>query len=325
MVQYTKGPLDFAQQLAQLQARGLAITDAANAELYLRRVGYYRLMGYLFPMRIAGSDSYQVGADINVALRLYEFDRILRDLVGDAIGHIEVAARTAVTYKLAHKYGSFGHRDAVNFKSDGGDQRNPGNWHQTWIGKVDAEVARARELFIDHYKNRYTSPAFPSVPIYMASEVMSLGSLSKLVRAMHSADQTAIAGEFKVAGPVLVSWLHTVSVVRNMAAHHGRLWNRVLGVSPMLPRHGAWAGQAATTVPKTRLFFMLCVLNHLLKSTAADAARWRDAVSDHLRPMLVDPSHRLSMGAPDNWESHALWNPRSSTGSTPTTAIKSTP
>ncbi|SMQ93776.1 Abi family protein [Xanthomonas fragariae] len=302
MVQYTKEALDYAQQIRQLQGRGLAIVDPVKAELYLRKVGYYRLMGYLFPLRVAGGDTYLPGASIDTALRLYEFDRHLRHLVGDAIGHIEVAARTAVTYRLAHAYGSFAHRNAANFRPDGGK----GNWHESWLSKVDEQVCRARETFIDHYKCRYTIPPFPEVPIYMASEVMSLGTLSKLVCAMHSVDQAAIATEFHTDIPVLLSWLHAVSVVRNIAAHHGRLWNRVLGVSPKLPRHGVWAG-TSSTVPQTRLFFMLCVLNHLLKDTAANITHWRTTVSDHLRPLLVDPSRRASMGAPDNWETHALW------------------
>ncbi|MCC8556339.1 Abi family protein, partial [Xanthomonas hortorum] len=305
-MQYTKEALDYAQQIQQLQDRGLAIADPVTAELYLRRVGYYRLMGYLFPLRVAGSDTYLPGASMDTALGLYEFDRLLRHLVGEAIGHIEVATRTAVTYRLAHAYGSFGHRNAANFRADGGDRRSLGNWHVIWLRKVDDEVSRARETFIDHYRQRYTTPPFPEVPIYMASEVISLGTLSKLVRAMHGVDQTAIAAEFQTAGPVLVSWLHTVSVVRNMAAHHGWLWNRVLGVSPMIPRHGVWAS-TSSVVPANRLFFVLCVLNHLLKSTAANVTNWRMTVSNHLRPLLVDASHRAGMGAPYNWETHALW------------------
>nr|WP_237707393.1 Abi family protein [Xanthomonas oryzae] len=305
-MQYTKEALSYAQQIQQLQGRGLEIVDPVRAELYLRRVGYYRLMGYLFPLRVAGSDTYLPGASMDTALGLYEFDRLLRHLVGEAIGHIEVAIRTAVTYKLAHAYGSFGHRDAANFRADGGDRRNSGNWHAIWLGQVDDEVRRARETFIDHYRQRYTTPPFPEVPIYMVTEVISLGTLSKLVRAMHRVDQTAIAAEFQTAGPVLVSWLHAVSVVRNMAAHHGRLWNRVLGVSPMIPRRGVWVS-ASSVIPENRPFFMLCVLNHLLRSTAANVTHWRMAVSNHLRPLLVDPSHRASMGAPGNWETHVLW------------------
>ncbi|WP_341866009.1 Abi family protein [Xanthomonas populi] len=82
------------------------------------------------------------------------------------------------------------------------------------------------------------------------------------MRALHGVDQTAIAGEFQIAGQVLVSWLHAVSVVRNMAARHGRLWNRVLGVSLMIPRHGVLAS-ASSVVPANRLFFVLCVLKAL--------------------------------------------------------------
>ena len=86
MVRYTKEALDYAQQIRQLQGRGLAIVDPVKAELYLRKVGYYRLMGYLFPLRVAGSDTYLPGASIDTALRLYEFDCPGLILVDTSIG-----------------------------------------------------------------------------------------------------------------------------------------------------------------------------------------------------------------------------------------------
>jgi abortive infection bacteriophage resistance protein len=55
----------------------------------------------------------------------------------------------------------------------------------------------------------------------MASEVMSFGSSSRLVQAMHPADKKAIAGTFGVAAPVLANWLHAISAIRNIAAQIG--------------------------------------------------------------------------------------------------------
>ncbi|MGY6000051.1 Abi family protein [Stenotrophomonas maltophilia] len=306
-MRYIKEALTYERQLQQLQERGLRIDDAAQAERYLRRVGYYRLMGYLFPLRIPGTDNYRAGASIEVALAHYDFDRTLRHLIGEAIAHIEVAVRTAVTYQLAHAYGSFGHLDSANFKQDGGQAGRSGQaWHPAWLATLDGEVCRAREIFIDHYKNKYSDPAFPRVPIYMASELMSIGSLSKLVRAMHSADQAEVAGAFDKPGSVLSSWLHSLSVTRNIAAHHGRMWNRKLGVAPVVPRHEHWQ-QANNEIPPRRIFFTLCVIADLLKHTAADPADWVARVSDHLEPFLADRRNLGGMGAPQGWRQHPLW------------------
>ena len=41
----------FADQLQQLQTRGLQVDNTASALDYLERLGYYRLSGYWYPLR----------------------------------------------------------------------------------------------------------------------------------------------------------------------------------------------------------------------------------------------------------------------------------
>jgi abortive infection bacteriophage resistance protein len=295
-MQYKKVALTFAEQLTQLEKRGLAIEDAPGATRYLERVGYYRLMGYLHPLRKTGSDDFTADASFEAAVEVYEFDHKLRGLILDAICHIEVAVRTAVTYDMGHAYGAFAHCDPSNFAFDA-------KWHGTWLGGVEGEVDRARETFIEHYRNKYEG--FPSVPIWMATEVMSLGSISKMVKGMHATNQKSVARRFGLAAPVFASFLHALSVVRNICAHHSRLWNRVLGVRPALPKSGAW--QTLPQASPDRIFFMLLAIRKLLVHASVDDEQWRDQVSDLLRKILVDPAKRASMGAPANWEIHPLW------------------
>jgi abortive infection bacteriophage resistance protein len=297
-MRYTKGPLTYAEQLQLLRDRGMQIEDAQRAMRYLERVGYYRLMGYFFPFRKPGLDDYIDGASFERSVQLYEFDRGLRALVLDAISHVEVAVRTSVTYEMAHAYGAFGHCDPANVAF----QKN--DWHARWIDDVHQETERARETFIDHYRNKYDD--FPKLPIWMATEVMSIGTVSKLVKAMHPVDQKRIADRFQLHAPVFSSWLHTIVVVRNICAHHGRFWNRVFGVQPVRPRAGEWQ-YMTDQLPSDRSFFMLLVLRKLLRSTTEDGEAWRDQVTAHLVPMLQDPGHLLSMGAPKDWENHPLW------------------
>lgn len=142
MTQYLKPPLSIQEQLTQLEQRGLAIGNAVNAGRYLQRVGYYRLMGYLYTQRVAGSDNFREQATFEEAVSLYEFDRGLRDLVMEAVGHIEVATRTVLTYHFAHAYGPFGHLEARNLTFSGTD-------YAEWLEGVLKEVTRSKETTAD--------------------------------------------------------------------------------------------------------------------------------------------------------------------------------
>lgn len=299
MGQYTKEPLSFSDQLRLLQQRGLRIADPSQAMLYLERVGYYRLMGYLFPFRLPHSDHYGPDAAFEHAIAHYQFDQGLRILVMEAIEHIEIAVRAAATYRISHTYGAFGHRNPRNISWAKA-------WHDEWLAKIDGEVCRSRETFVLHYADTYSSPAYPQVPLWMASEVMSLGAVSKWVASMHHGDRKAIAARFDLPAPVFENWLHVVSVVRNITAHHGRLWNRSLRIQPKRPKNGPWQ-YMATLYPTNRPYFILQMLKRLLAASTLDANDWRNRVDQHLRPLLETPIHQLSMGAPGGWEEHPAW------------------
>jgi len=299
-VKYTKPALTFEQQLDQLIDRGLAVPDRQVALHALQRISYYRLSGYWLPFKRQG-DTFEAGASFDVALSLYEFDRRLRLLVMDAIERAEVAVRTAVTYELAHRYGAFGHTDARNFCPD--------FKHGDCIASAKAEAARAREKFIKHYKVKYKVKydGFPTLPIWMATEVISLGGLSRLYSGMKKGDQKPIAGAYGVHPPVLGSWLHTLTYVRNVCAHHSRLWNRVLGVAPKLPRNEPnWF---PPHVPHNdRLWVVLLILRRLMNHHH-QGGDWQADIERLVEPFVVDGRWRAAMGFPDAWREHAVWCP----------------
>lgn len=139
----------------------------------------------------------------------------------------------------------------------------------------------------------------------MAFEVASLGRLSRLLDALSRREQKAVAERFDLPAPILVSWLHAMCVVRNIAAHHGRLWNRVFGVKPMRPRHGGWQS-TGMTFPNDRTYFMLLVLKTLLRHTVRNVSDWTARLIDHLQSMASHDRFRQGFGAPVNWADHPL-------------------
>ena len=228
-------------------------------------------------------------------MELYEFDRKLRILIMDAIERIEVSLRTAVTYHLARAYGPFAHCDQKNF--------HPEFKHGDWIDRLNDEAEKSRETFIEHYKEKYDG--FPRLPIWMASEVMTFGSLSRLYEGMLIPDKDRVCAHWKIPRSVMLSWLRTLTFIRNTCAHHARLWNRELACAPTMPlaKHG-WP--LKETPVQKRIFCVLIILRHLLDGQHA-ANPWQPEVTNLIDQIAVNKFFRDSMGLPENWKAHPRW------------------
>ena len=126
-----------------------------------------------------------------------------------------------------------------------------------------AKTVRRPEVFIKHYIDNYHTPVNP--PSWMCFELLTMGELSRIYRGLKSkADQKEIAGMFDLHPKVFTSWLHTLTYVRNICAHHSRLWNKELAIKPMplIKPVGPWVSTRYNN-PK-RVFYFLCVLKYLL-------------------------------------------------------------
>lgn len=287
---YPKAALSFSDQLAQLQQRGLHVADPDRALHWLHRVSYYRLSAYFLPFK--DGESFRPGTEFNDVAGLYIFDRKLRLLVLDAIERIEVALRTSITYEIGHAYGPFGHTDPANFA--------PNLDHAKFMAELVSEERRAKETFATHFRAKYT--AEPHLPVWMATELLSFGAISMLYKSMAPIIKSRIAAEFGVSDRHFASWLHALSYIRNVCAHHKRLWNRELAIKPQLPtRSLAWAH---VVEGNTRLYCMLVVLQHMLK-VVSPHCHWRDRLF-----LLFDehPGVPLApMQVPPEWRTRAIW------------------
>ena len=296
---YTKSPLTFEQQLQQLKDRGLIIENDGFALSQLRTISYYRLSAYWHPFRKIErggtlADDFEEGTHFDEVMTLYEFDRRLRLLVMDAIERIEVYARTLFAYQMGHKYGTFGHTEAANF--------HPGFNHAPWLEKLEEETSRSRDVFIVHYKNKYTG--FPTLPIWMLTEIMSLGSLSKGYWGLKHGDKKIISNDFALPHKCLADWLHTLTYIRNLCSHHGRLWNRELSIRPGTMRNRNW--NPPVTPRNDRLFYVLLMLRYLLSRTDT-GNDWKKQCARLLKPIAQDRRWRAAMGLPEDWTVHPVW------------------
>lgn len=296
---YSKPPLTFSEQLTLLDSRGLIIGDPQKVKDFLATVSFYRLRAYTYPFQIIAdpNHSFQPGTTFEGVQNLYLFDNELRQLVFASMEQIEIALRTQIIYHMAHGFGSHFYENSRLFskKTD----------LLSDLQTLDREVQRSikSEEFITHYMDTYYSPLRP--PVWMSLEVASFGLLSRLFKNLIDNDEKKkVARHFGLPEQILASWMEALSHVRNICAHHGRLWNRQLIKSPQLPRSPANLWIISNGINQRRIYATLCCIKYLLDVISPNH-------SFHLRLKNLLNNHpgipNLNMGFPANWQADPFW------------------
>ena len=294
-VPYTKPALTYIQQLQQLKDRGLIIADEGRFLHVLEVKSYFRLSGYWYPLlEDKEGHLFKKGATFEIAYKIYCFDRDLRHLVVNELEKIEVAIRSKLIYILSHQHGGIWYQDFKLF-------RNPVS-HKRILEKLETEYKRSDEEFILAFKERYTDPLPPS---WMLLEVTSFGTLSVLYSNLKPGpEKRKIAHAFGLADTVFSSWVHCIVYLRNVCAHHSRLWNRDMSIQPIMPRITDDRWLKNKSIPNNKPYFVLSMLVYFMDQIKQD----NDIVS-RIKELLakypnIDPH---AMGFPNNWKDEPLW------------------
>lgn len=297
---FNKPATSIAQQLAHLQAEGMAITDFARAEHWLQHVSYYRLSAYWLPFerpKDTPGSRFLPGTNFDTVTALYEFDRQLRLHLLSAIERIEVAMRGSWAYTLAQRGGPHGYLDAALYS----DRRQ---FHDN-LSRLAREVGTSPETYIAHYRDTYDDPAMP--PVWMVAEMMSFGQLSRWYSSLDDrALRNAIAKPLGLPETVLVPMLKHLATVRNSCAHHARLWNRGFLIRMRLPQKPT-ALAATLELPGNgpALLYNSLVLVGFLLQHVDPSSNW---VTELRALLATHPTGDLTaMGFPTGWETRALW------------------
>lgn len=313
-MKYTKPPLTYEDQINLLKSRGLTFADSQKAANQLANVSYFRLSAYMFPYRknVGGKiiDEFRYGTTWKNIYDLYVFDRKLRLLVFDAIEKIEVSIRTNMVYTLSHKYGSHWQDDESIYKAERTITLQDGTTKTINIFKeiqdhISEQLSNNQaELFIEHYRDTYDDPVNP--PSWMCVEVMYFNHLSRICSNLAERnDIVNIAKPFGLPPKVFVSWLHTINYVRNICAHHSRLWNRDLKIEPALlsfSKTKVWLDKPEEQ-KREKIYYFLCMLNYLLQSVNPNSS-----FTQRLKDLLTEYKPKISaMGFPQNWEKEKMW------------------
>lgn len=314
---YCKPASTESQLLDRWQSRGLLLPNEPRALRYLRQIGYYRLSAYVRSFEGAQRDVLRPGTTFDDVLGLYVFDRKLRLLVLDAIERVEVALRASISDHLSRIDGPHWYEHPRHFKNRG--------THAKLLADVD-EMLRLQRAHrpesglsgdrfasaLDHYVTSFDEPVRP--PTWIVFEELNFGTTRAVFDALASRKmQAEIARSLGTVTPVLSSWSKSYQRVRNICAHHGRLWNRGLGVYPALPKSRSivWLTNptAITGEPwrRQRLYPVLVSLQAILH-TISPRSGWGTRLHELFE---ANPDVPLrGMGVPDNWFDDPFWSER---------------
>ena len=286
----------YADQLAILEARGLRVGNKAIAVHWLSHLNYYRFKLYASVFWQSGPSSYAEGTSFDDVLWVYRFDQVLRELVLCAIKCVEVSVRSRLAYEIGHRSGPQAHLDTCHF-------RHVDRCIEMLNG-LRSELRRSREDFLTPYR---PSESIGSIPVWVAVEVASFGVISKMLSGQASASlRQAVADTYEMDERVLCAAMHHLNVVRNTAAHHGRLWNRRFNIELSLPRKkpaGLWAAFARGD-GRNKVYNTMVILLHMVRAIDPSSSlplRMRR----HLESLPVSLRHH--MGIPLGWEELPMW------------------
>ena len=294
MKHYTEKPLTFEEQIALLRQRGLGFVDVGKAQHVLSHVSYFRMKSYLTPLT-SNKEQWIFKPDVTfeTAYQLYKFDSKLRKLIAAELEKVEVSVRTQMAYLLARDYGSFWFMEKDNFTNS--------EKHTSLLASISAELARSDDDQIMRFKREYNDDMPPA---WMTMEVSSFGTLSMLYNYLKPGHtKRDIAKFYGVSDSVFESWLHSIVYVRNICAHHSRLWNRALRIRPLFPRKTVKPFLSVAAI-NNRVYYVLSIIQYLMQTInppSTFSARLKQLISDFPE---VNPS---AMGFPKNWEEEPLW------------------
>lgn len=298
-LRYTKAPCRSEEHVRIMVARGLEISDPQRALGYLERIGYYRLSGYMYHLQESdGSHRFKTDVTFNHIIEHYKFDNKLRLLTLSYLERIEVALRARLTDEYSNEYQNF-------FWYTFEDKYANINVRESILQEVQDRFNDQSELFLKKYASKYTEERFP--PSNMALELLSFGKMTKLYEGLkNDQGKQSIASYFGLPSALLSSWLKYLSGVRNICAHHGRLWNRGITANrPILPNREKYKFVGSMNDRfDTSYYGAAAIIDRLLRSFNDQntfIAKLVTLIDEH---PLVNP---LNMSFPPDWRENAVW------------------
>lgn len=299
MFQYPKQILDIPQQIQSYIDAEMEMSSRDDVEKALKTIGYYRLRGYSFQRYNNATKKYIPGTKFDDIIKLYYFDQELSRMLFSMISKIEVALRVRLVDALLI------HGDALILQDSSIFKEKKTYWQN--MSTIASEIARANDVFIKHNFDKHEG----EVPVWATVEVLSFGTLSKIIKNLKTGAGSAYAvlmehykyvsqkgNEVKPSQKMFTSWVQAVAVLRNMCAHNSRVYNRTIHTAPEILD----ADKISPPPKNNGLYQILLAMKYL----RASDDEWREFVGD-LDKLFKAYNSVITLSAmnlPADWNTH---------------------
>ena len=197
----------------------IAIRDKDEAKEALKKIGYFQLMGgYKSLFRSPGTKKYKEGTSFEEIVSLYEFDVELRELFFRYLLQIERNLRSLMSYYFTETYGA-AQKEYLNPQNYDLAKKN-----QYTVERLIATLERAANTqdyaYINYYREQYGD-----IPLWVLSNVLTFGNLSKMFRVFPQSLKSKVSKNFAPLNPhQMEQFLSVLTKYRNVCAHGERLF-----------------------------------------------------------------------------------------------------
>lgn len=217
----------------------------------------------------------------------------------DAIERIELTVQVDIAHLLG-RHDPFAHHDH-RFLDKKFVRKDGSFGYQGWLEKYHALVKRSKAEFVEHNLARYGK-----LPIWVAIEVWDFGALSLFFSLMRDKDKISISQKYGLENfQSITSWLRSLNYIRNVSAHHSRLWNcNIVERSSM-----KGFVDPLKSLKNQRPFLYFCIMKQMLDVICPSSTwgqRFKELVDEF--PITENEAINLeNMGIPENWKEWELW------------------
>ncbi|MDR0738527.1 MAG: Abi family protein [Prevotellaceae bacterium] len=288
-----------AEQITLLKSRGMLMKDEQKAAFYLGHISYFRLKGYWWDMQTdRTSHIFAPNSYFEDIIARYNFDRQLRLILFDAIEFIEIALRAKLIYHLSQAYGGLWYLDE-NLMMDK-------TKHRDCVTELQTEFARSGENFAKEFRQKHPNN---NPDVWLILEVTTFGTLSKIYSNLKPQlwEKARITHEFGLNSiSDLSSWLAAISYVRNVIAHHSRIFGRDILKRPAAPKNprNQWLQYDITPVQEKKPFVVISTMVYL-----CNAINPNNEIKNKLLSLFGNnpdiPIYKI--GFFNNWRQEPLW------------------